>query len=296
MADVLTGDCIWYDSYAGGDTNMTYCIPSDVATIDLDGDGRIDRLYVGDTNGRMWRFDTTGSNTSNWTGRIIFKSNAGYSEKRKIFYPPDVTFEKDSTGTYEMLFFGTGDRENPKGTTDQDRIYAFKDKNVSGSKGESDLVNVTNFYSLSAAQQASTLDSIKTGYGWYIILDKQQGEKCLATPMVYNKIAYFTSFSPSSGSVTDPCFIGEGTATLYGVNYGTGEAILNLDLTNDVGGTVVKSKTDRSTTIGTAIPSGVVVTVIGGKVVAYVGVGGGVYKPQLSSTRSLFPMTWKLVF
>ena len=31
--------------------------------------------------------------------------------------------------------------------------------------------------------------------------------------------------------------------------------------------------------IGTAIPSGVVVTVIGGKVVAYVGVGGGVYKP-----------------
>ena len=57
-----------------------------------------------------------------------------------------------------------------------------------------------------------------------------------------------------------------------------------------------KGKTDRSLIIGTAIPSGVVVTVIGGKVTAYVGVGGGVYKPQLSSTKSLFPMTWKLVF
>jgi type IV pilus assembly protein PilY1 len=299
MADVLTGACFWYHSYPGGDHTVTYPIPSDVTTIDLNGDGRIDRLYVGDLNGRMWRFDITGSNPDNWTGRMIFKSNPGSSEKRRIFYPPDVTFEKDSTGEYEMLFFGTGDREDPKGNKDVDRIYAFKDKNVSGTKSESDLVNVTGFYSLSAADQASMLNDIKTSstkYGWYIILDKKEGEKCLSTPLVYSKTAYFTTFSPSSGSITDPCFIGEGTATLYAVNYGTGEAVFNFDLTNDVGGNVVKGKTDRSLTIGTAIPSSVVITVIGGKVTAYVGVGGGVYRPQLSSTKSLFPTTWKLVF
>jgi len=31
-------------------------------------------------------------------------------------------------------------------------------------------------------------------------------------------------------------------------------------------------------------------------VVAYIGVGGGVVKPPTSGTRSLFPVTWKLVF
>ncbi len=114
--------------------------------------------------------------------------------------------------------------------------------------------------------------------------------------MVYYKTAYFTTFYPSSEAITDPCFVGEGTASLYAVNYGTGEAVFNLDLTNDTGGDVVKGKSDRSLTIGTAIPFGVVVTVIGGKVTAYVGVGGGVYMPTLSSTRSMFPVNWKLVF
>ena len=61
-------------------------------------------------------------------------------------------------------------------------------------------------------------------------------------------------------------------------------------------GASIRGQTLTPQTIGTAIPSGVVITVIGGKVTAYIGVGGGVYRPALSSTRSLFPVTWKLVF
>jgi type IV pilus assembly protein PilY1 len=299
LADVLTGDYVWGKSRVGVDPieqTMTYPIPSDFATIDLDGNGRIDRLYAGDTNGRMWRFDLTGSNPDNWTVKKIFQSNPGGSEKRRIFYPPDVTFEKDSTGAYEMLFFGTGDREDPKGTKDIDKFYAFKDKNASTVKGESDLTDVTGFYSLSADAQTAKLNEIKSSLGWYITMDKKSGEKSLASPVVYSKIAYFTSFSPSTEAISDPCYVGEGTASIYAMNYATGEAVFNYDLTNDTGGNVVKGKSDRTAIIGSAIPSGVVITVIGGKVTAYVGVGGGVYKPTLSSTRSLFPVTWKLVF
>jgi hypothetical protein len=109
---------------------------------------------------------------------------------------------------------------------------------------------------------------------------------------VYAKTAYYTTFAPTPGEETDPCFVGEGTATLYAVKYDTGEAVLNLDGSLD--GAI--SMGDRAVKIGTAIPSGVVITVIGGKVVAYAGVGGGVEKVQLTSTKSLFPLTWKLVF
>jgi type IV pilus assembly protein PilY1 len=302
MADVQTGDCVWYHSYPGGDTNMNRCIPSDVTAIDLDGDERIDRLYVGDTGGRMWRFDigdlnkNGNSDPNEWTAKKIFNCNPGGSEKRKLFYPPDVTLEKDSTGEYEMLFFGTGDREHPKDPkSDKDILFAFKDKNVL--KSATDLIDVTEFYSLSSSQQTAKINEIKAGYGWYIKLDKKDGEKCLSTPLVYYKIAYYTTFSPAKEAIAgDLCFVGEGTATLYALNYGTGEAAFNFDLTNDVGETIIKGKSDRSLIIGTAIPSGVVITVIGGKVTAYVGVGGGVYKPQLSSTKSLFPLNWKLVF
>ena len=306
MADVLSlsGSMVWGHSYAGGAHDMTYSIPSDVAKVDLDGDGRIDRLYVGDTGGRMWRFDigdlnkNGNSDPNEWTGRMIFKSNPSDisdSNTRKLFYPPDVTLERQDGVDYEMLFFGTGDREDPTDEYNQDRIYAFKDKNVSGSKGESDLVNVTNFYDLTAEDQDNTLNDIKTKYGWYILLDKNAGEKCLSTPLVYYKTAYYTTFSPTHGASADLCFVGEGTASLYAVNYGTGEAVFNLDLTNDGGGTV-KSKTDRSLVVGSAIPSGVVITVIGGKVTAYAGVGGGIYEPPLPIRRSLFPLHWKLIF
>jgi type IV pilus assembly protein PilY1 len=296
MADLLTGNYVWATSYYGGTTSMTHCFPSDVAALDLNGDGRIDRLYVGDAKGRMWKFNLVGSDSGNWTAKLIFASSPGNSEKNKIFYPPDVTFEKDSSGEYELLFFGTGDRENPNGAiTDKDILVALKDKDVF--KNVTDLIEVTGFYSLSASEQTTKIGEITAGYGWYIKLDRKEGEKCLATPAVYAKTAYFTTFSPSTEAILDACFVGEGTASIYAMNYATGEAVFNLDLTEDnKQNQKVINAADRSKIIGSAIPSGAILTVIGGRVTAYVGVGGGVFMPTLSGTRSLFPVTWKLVF
>jgi len=299
MADVLTGDCVWYHSYLGGDFSMSYSIPSDVAKLDIDGDGKVDRLYVGDVNARMWRFDIGDlnqngySDPNEWTGRIIFKSNAGSSEKRKMFYPPDVTLEEG----YEMLFFGTGDREDPKGNKDMDRIYGFKDKNAMTIKWEGDLIDVTSdLLQTGTEQDKKTIESALNAYsGWLIRLDKQDGEKCLASPVVFYRTVYFTAFAPTVGSVSDPCFVGEGVAWLYAVDYKNGNAVFNFDLTNDAGGTVL-AKSDRILKIGTAIPSGVVITVVGNTAVGYVGVGGGIFKPQMKKTKIFYPIHWKIVF
>jgi type IV pilus assembly protein PilY1 len=120
---------------------MSNSIPSDVARVDVDGNGRIDRLYVGDMGGRIWRFDIGDPDPTKWTGKIVFKCNPGSNDRRKIFYPPEVSLE---VGNYEMVFFGTGDREHPKGTNILNRLYAIKDKNPSTPQNESDLVNVTS--------------------------------------------------------------------------------------------------------------------------------------------------------
>ena len=256
--------------------------------------------------GRMWRFDIGDKDPSKWTGKIIFKSNPdGTTNPRKMFYPPDVTLESDSTGDYEMLFFGTGDREHPKTTAIIDRLYAVKDRNLTDKNpavayAESDLVNVTDDLlqnsSKTIAEKNALLAQLKDKGGWYITLDSNSGEKALAAPVVFYKTVYFTTFSPTAGVDTDPCFVGEGTAMAYALNFRDGTAIFNLDLTNDFGGKKVITKSDRSSVIGTAIPSGVIVTVIGGKAVSYVGVGGGVYSPRLSNTSSLVPLNWRIVF
>lgn len=301
MADVLTGSYVWWKSYPAGVTSMTHSIPSDVTKLDMDGDGRVDRLYVGDMKARMWRFDIGdlnkdgNSDPSEWTGRIIFSSNGGSTDKRKIFYPPDVTLENG----YEMLFFGTGDREDPKCSRvppDINRLYGLKDKNSMSIVTEADLEDVTEDVLQSGTSAAITVQQqLEIKPGWFIKVTKQTGESVLASPVVFYRTVYFTTFAPTAVSSTDPCLIGEGVAFLYALDYMNGNSVFNFDLTNDVGGTVL-ARGDRSLQIGTAIPSGVVITVVGNTAVGYAGVGGGIFRPKMKKTKVFYPLHWKIVF
>jgi len=297
VVDVGTGSLVWRYSYAEN-AAMTYSIPSDIAKVDTDGNGKIDRLYVGDMGGRMWRFDVVDPDPIKWTGKIIFSSNLTSSDQRKIFYPPDVTLENDM-GNYEMLLFGTGDREHPRELVSVDRLYAVKDTNLSTILTENDLVDVTQDLlqnpSTSNAEKMDIVSALKAKYGWYMKLDQNAGEKCLSSPVVFYGATYYSTFTPSVVSGTDPCQVGEGSSRLYSLKYKTGNAVFNFDLLNDSGGSVL-SRSDRSTTIGSAIPSGTIITFIGGTAVGYTGVGGGVYIPKLVSNQSLIPINWRIVF
>jgi hypothetical protein len=99
--------------------------------------------------------------------------------------------------------------------------------------------------------------------------------------------------------------VGEGTAKVYAVQYKTGNSVLNFDSTNDSGGTPVLAKSDRSQVVGTSIPSGVVIAVINGKLVGYIGVGmsggssgggGGSWKVTPNDSNPMRPLYWRMVF
>ncbi len=84
--------------------DMEYPIPSDVTAFDSDGDGSVDRVYVGDTGGQMWRVDffPDRSNSPGIIGvagrlaTVSFKVGDADNladepaDERKFFYPPSV--------------------------------------------------------------------------------------------------------------------------------------------------------------------------------------------------------------
>ncbi|MBM4308143.1 MAG: hypothetical protein FJ123_15540 [Deltaproteobacteria bacterium] len=272
VVDLLTGQQIWRWDYKK-DPNMKHSIPSNVARVDIDGDGYIDRLYVGDMGGKLWRFDLKGSDPNGWSGRTVFNSNLMYTgnAKKKIFNAPDVTLEKG----HQIVYFGTGDREHPNEKTGIDKFYAFKDKENHSVLSEDNLVDVT--------KEFATVERLANKEGWFISLE-DKGEKALAPPVVAFGVVYFTTFTPS--------LEGDGIARIYALNYRVGNPILNLNSENDKGGPKL-DLSDRSKIIGTGIPSGTIFSAIGRKPIAYTGFPGGLYRTPIKGHSTIIPISWR---
>jgi len=274
-------------------TGMNYSFPSSVLVVDENDNGFVDKVYVGDLGGQMWRFasftDSSGNltfpdcneNINDWNGQIFFKTDDLNS--RKFYYPPSVTLEKG----YDMVFMGTGDRENTCCNNDSyvcpstgpnipDIITAVKETHssnvivgetdVAGSLYAQDLVDVTD-PSDPTPNLANALGDVDSNgshdQGWYIRLVDASGdavgEKVLAEGTVFYKTFYITTFTPND----DPCVPG-GDGTLYALSYLTGAAVLDFD--HD-------SNNDRSIIIGGGIPSKPVtlITTTGTKLLISVG-------------------------
>jgi len=329
---------VWSHTYASGDFNrqkQRYSIPSEVTVLDTDFDGYSDRLYVGDTGAQMWRYARHESGgallpladklINNWTGKRIFTAgenplsdlDAADSEGRKIFYRPSVTYESD----YIALYFGTGDRVHPLNRAVTDRMYSLLDRGQRTNQyiGDDNLVDVTENLlqedSTSAADVAALLAGLSSSsnYGWRIDLDRlnedslHAGEKILAPGVVFNKVAYFTSYTPNTDVSVDVCTPGNlGISRLYALNYKTGESVLNFDQTNDSapGGSTSERalnaddkmlrRADRSVDLGVGIPSGIVIVLPpDGDAKILIGSGGGLLTEDPTEGGTLFPIYWQ---
>jgi Tfp pilus tip-associated adhesin PilY1 len=252
------------------DTNIYYSVPSSVKVIDEDHNGFIDKVYVGDLGGQLWRigqvtvdsdgitalsFPDCDENINNWTGQLLFTAPTyvvdSVTYRRKFYFAPSVTLEHD----YDLVFIGTGDREAAcDTTTGADRIYAVKDAHGSTTFTEADLVDVTD---PSAAVPNLDLTSGdvdingQSDQGWYIRLVDQSatavGEKVLAKSTIFYKTLYITTFTPNN----HPCLPG-GEGKVYAVDYKTGAAVLFLG--SDIDGDGDADLT-RNLSIGGGIPS-----------------------------------------
>ncbi len=287
IVDMETGTRLWsyVSTKLSTDPAVSFSVASEVAALDTYGRGYTDKLYVVDTGGNLWRFNIGTGNTATWKGKKVFSPNVTGATDigRKAFYKPAVVVESG----YDMVFYGTGDREHPLNSAVVDRIYAIKVRDDDTTvKTEADLVDVTTnqlqatyvTQALATAAITTTLNDLNTKSGWFIKLNESvnSGEKVLSSPMVFNRVLYVTTFSPiSSTDVVDPCqqSANLGSSSLYALNYLTGEAVLNYSygsagndalVTNNsrtVSGTNVLQRADRRQTVSPGIASSPIVVI-----------------------------------
>ena len=140
----------WFSSDTDADIvvpKMDKSIVADVSTLDSDGDGLVDRVYVADMGGQIWRVDLgpTLSATDNGgtvVGRLAAISTAAadadpvgtLTDERRFMNAVDVVqvrdFEFTNAGNerYDLVTLTSGNRANPLNEDVQNRIYAIRDK------------------------------------------------------------------------------------------------------------------------------------------------------------------------
>jgi len=169
IVDPDTGARIWWAGKTGAGAdfthdNLKYSIPSDVALVDTNRDRAVDRLYVGDTRGQLWRFDlgdqidgagSTAALRNGGSSGYVFAdfgceggsratncSATSNQNRRKFFYRPDVAQVDDpnlaTNPKYDLVTIVSGDREDPldkltKAVSQEavhNRLYALRDYNI----------------------------------------------------------------------------------------------------------------------------------------------------------------------
>jgi len=250
--DLSNGSKLWeyYNNGTADDRQyMNFSLTENSTAVDLNNDGYVDRVYIGDVGGQLWKFDVSANATSSWTGKRLFAAAPSQANPPVAgeFYPTQAFYGAPvlayDTAMHLWVFLGTGDRNHPNSTS-TNRFYGIKDTtdmSNGAALSESNLVDVTSTNGTAAG-------------GWFFRL--ASNEKVLDPANVFNSDVLFSSFTPNS-VVT--CLGGGGTAKLYSVQMTTGYAA--IDFSTGTALTSTDASATRSTTIGQGIASMPVVIV-----------------------------------
>src|SRR5262245_32587365 len=251
--DLSNGTKLWeyYNSGTSDDRQyMNFSLTENSTAADLDNDGYVDHVYVGDTGGQLWKFEVKATSTSSWLGKRLFAANPGQTSPPAGEYYPTQAFYGAPVLAYDTsmhlwVYLGTGDRNHPNSTS-SNRFYGIKDTTPTdmsnaSALSESNLIDVTSTNGTAAG-------------GWFFRL--ASNEKVLDPANVFNSDVLFSSFTPNS-VVT--CTGGGGTAKLSSVQMTSGYAAIDFSTGTALAST--DASATRSTTIGQGIASMPVVIV-----------------------------------
>lgn len=289
IVNAETGALVWKVAYGGATgaqsssvyhhNGMLDSIPSDLAAVDTNSDGNIDRLYVGDTGGTVWRVDlpesTSDLRSTTWFASELAKLGRDdiipvtNSNDRRFFHRPDFVPSKDDIGAFDGILIGSGNRADPRETATDNWFYLLKDRNIVTGTVTASAYNHVDY---DAATNASGLGDISytcisedactadVSNGWKLALE-QPGEKALAPALTTFGTVFFTTFLPEGNAAQagTVCAPSEGAGRLYAVKIADGAPVNNYDTTDGNGNSPELTRTDRFSSLSSGgIPAGVV--------------------------------------
>jgi len=235
---VVDGSC----ENSGSDCNGL----SSVTLLDLNNNGKLDRVYAGDLHGHIWVLDLTKNYHVGAQDVIVHKNDAGQpaplftacsvalvsgecpsASRQPITVKPVVVrhpkLRKAATAPNLMVLFGTGRylSESDISDTKTQAFYGVWDAGEENGNltptnlTEQAITTSIETRSLSSNDVSYTVD---TNYGWYMNLPAT-GERVISTPVVIDEVLIYSTLIPSS----DICDR-SGSGYLMGIDLSSGGA------------------------------------------------------------------------
>ncbi|WP_291988378.1 PilC/PilY family type IV pilus protein [Luteitalea sp.] len=202
---------------------IEWSIPSDLTAIntDLDAQGYLDRVLVGDVGGNLWRFDIGDISASNWKAKkLAVLSDPGVPNRKILFAPSLVPQVAPFPVEWHAVYVGTGDREHPLVPVSSDKIFMVVDFDVglTATNGPAASFSAGDFLQLSTSTTTGVLPTaLVTKRGWY--RDLENGEKVTGSPFVFNQKLRFGTYNPNT--ISSECLPpGEGRLNEISALYG----------------------------------------------------------------------------
>lgn len=211
--------------------------------VDLTGDRIADRIYIGDTDGKLWRIDIQSTNANQWgipsslSGAPLFQAGSNQP------ITASLTSAFNEKGEH-MVFFGTGSffKEGDNVVQNDPEIQSFYGIIDRGQAlTRDDLLEQEILSRLTVNEQGLSVVSdndLTSESGWYVdLLWKESlggpgadGERVTARAVVRGDRVIFATLIPSE----DPCAAG-GDSRLYEVNSFSGSRLSYsvFDVNND---------------------------------------------------------------
>jgi type IV pilus assembly protein PilY1 len=238
--DLATGSKFW--EYAGTSSatddrrHMTFSVAASPAAVDADNDGYVERVYVGDVGGQLWKFDLSAGDTRAWKGKRVFAAGAA-NIGTAIYAAPALALDQRRN---IWLFFATGHLGGPNATSGG-RFYGLKD--------DGDMSNGAALQEGDPRIKDVTVANAAAPHGWYVVLPGR-GEVAVGAANVFNGTVLFSTFTPDHAGLCGP---GGGTTKLYAVDASTGSA--RVDFAAGTALTMPTAAAPRSKEVGPGIGS-----------------------------------------
>lgn len=202
----------------------------------LDAGGLLERAYVGDECGQIWRMSRDPRAADRWAVDRVFNANSdggfpaawpaasavNVRNVRKFHRRIDLVRTKCAGTNAIGLYFGTGNSQRPTARDERGDVIGvvWDDGSIDENTGLGNLTNV------SATDQIVPQTIAAAGRkGWFLNL--RANERMLRDPVTFARVSYFKTFRPVTAS--SECVPGSGEDTVWSFDSCTAEAYNDRD-------------------------------------------------------------------